>query len=308
MIHKLAFLFWVVPVACSAAVLDLPRNASMTLETTSGADSIALPTAAFANGVLPSQPRQGQVIQQAWRVDAAGVTTLQLITPLREQLTKAGIEVLFECRDATCGGFDFRYALDVLPAPDMFVNLGDFRFLSAASEGDAFAILVSRTSTAGYVQITRVSKEARSEPLIQAKAAPARKVVAATAQSLSLTQALETDGFAELDDLVFQTGSSNLGDGTFASLQTLADYLLDQPDLKIALVGHTDSEGSLDGNIALSKRRAGSVLERLVSEYNVPRSQLAAEGMGYLSPVANNRTEEGRRANRRVEVIVTSTQ
>jgi len=72
-------------------------------------------------------------------------------------------------------------------------------------------------------------------------------------------------------------------------------------------VGHTDAEGSLDGNIALSRRRAASVLERLVTAYQVDRRQMEAQGMGYLAPIASNLTEEGREANRRVEVIVTST-
>ena len=64
----------------------------------------------------------------------------------------------------------------------------------------------------------------------------------------------------------------------------------------------------MDGNIALSKRRAGSVLERLVTAYDIPRRQLEAEGMGYLSPLDTNLTDDGRDANRRVEVIITSTE
>jgi OOP family OmpA-OmpF porin len=50
------------------------------------------------------------------------------------------------------------------------------------------------------------------------------------------------------------------------------------------------------------------VLERLVTTYDIPPHQLDAQGMGYLSPVASNLTEEGREVNRRVEVIITSTQ
>ena len=111
-----------------------------------------------------------------------------------------------------------------------------------------------------------------------------------------------------LDDLSFATGSSDLSEGQYASLARLAAYLLANPDKTVALVGHTDSEGSIAGNIALSKRRAASVLERLVSVYDVPRRQMEAEGVGYLSPRASNLTAEGRVKNRRVEVILTSTQ
>jgi outer membrane protein OmpA-like peptidoglycan-associated protein len=70
------------------------------------------------------------------------------------------------------------------------------------------------------------------------------------------------------------------------------------------LVGHTDSVGGLSGNIALSKRRAQSVRQRLIDTHGVDPSRLDAEGMGYLSPAASHLTPEGREANRRVEVIV----
>jgi len=49
-------------------------------------------------------------------------------------------------------------------------------------------------------------------------------------------------------------------------------------------------------------------LERLVSVFDVPRSQLEAEGVGYLTPIATNLTDKGREQNRRVEVILTSTE
>ena len=73
------------------------------------------------------------------------------------------------------------------------------------------------------------------------------------------------------------------------------------------MVGHTDAEGTLSGNLELSKKRAASVLERLVSAYRVPRAQLEAAGVGYLVPRASNLTEGGRDQNRRVEVVLTST-
>ncbi len=73
------------------------------------------------------------------------------------------------------------------------------------------------------------------------------------------------------------------------------------------LLEDTDADGDLALNVALSKRRAASVLERLVSDYNVARRQLQAEGVGYLAPIANNLTEVGREANRRVELVLLST-
>jgi len=191
----------------------------------------------------------------------------------------------------------------------MHVDLGDYRFaaLQRDVDGDVelISLLTSRSSTSGFIQVIRVGSAGAS--FVAEADAPAVRAVSPTITG-DLAEALETQGRFVLSDLAFQTGSAQLGETTFGSLQDLADYLIANPNRTVALVGHTDSVGSLDGNIALSKRRAGSVLERMVTSYNIPRRQLEAEGMGYLSPVATNITEDGREANRRVEVIITSTE
>jgi outer membrane protein OmpA-like peptidoglycan-associated protein len=87
----------------------------------------------------------------------------------------------------------------------------------------------------------------------------------------------------------------------------VADWLRANPDGTVALVGHTDASGSLAANVALSERRAEAVAQVLVDSHGVDRTRISAEGVGFLSPLATNQTEEGRQKNRRVEVIVTST-
>ena len=79
-----------------------------------------------------------------------------------------------------------------------------------------------------------------------------------------------------------------------------------EPDLRVALVGHTDAVGSLDANTALSRRRAEAVRDRLVQSYDVAPGRVEAQGAGYLAPRASNLTEAGREQNRRVEVVVLS--
>lgn len=294
-----------------AQLLDFPSNATQQANVESPLDSYAMPVGVWQDAAVPVKMIEGTLLQQAWRIDAVSLTTLQLLRPLREQLRNARFQILFECQTEACGGFDFRFGTNTLPPPEMQINIGDYRFLAAERTGadgpEYVTLFVSRTTQAGYVQVTRVGPEpAEAAPLVAASA-PVLRATDATA-TVSIADQLDADGFAILDDLTFATGSAQLGEAEFASLQALSDYLLDNPSLTIALVGHTDSAGSLAGNIALSKQRAGSVLERLVSDYAVSRRQLEAEGMGYLSPIASNLTEAGRDANRRVEVIITSTQ
>ena len=290
----------------SAQTLRFPSNAEMTDEVITQETEFGLPTAPWDGARVPQLPVSGVVTQQAWQINAPGLTSLQLIRPLREQLRDAGFEVLFECETRVCGGFDFRFGIDVLAPPAMFVNLGDFRQLSAwrtAEDGteEVIALLVSRSPEAGFVQLTRVGQDAgdisRADDQALRRATPI----------IGLAAGLETQGRAVLEGLAFETGSARLAGSDFSSLQELADYLIENPNLRVALVGHTDAQGSLDGNIALSRRRAASVLERLATEYGVSRQRMEAEGMGYLAPIALNLTPEGREANRRVEVIITST-
>ena len=299
--------------------LALPSNANLTFNTTSAQGTYSAPIAPYTGGLLPVFDISGRVTKQAYRIPHQGVTPQQILSPIEASLTEAGFELLFKCQDRFCGGFDFRFSTDVIAAPDMFVDLFDYIFLTArrtsenAEEGsrtEYVTVLVSRDTTAGYVQIVQVAPEG---------AAPLQTVrgEAIVAQSQPSTQPtakgplgeqLETLGHAVLPDLTFETGSSDLGQGSFASLEALATYLRNNPNRKIALVGHTDTVGALANNISLSKRRATSVMQRLSSAYSIPATQMEAEGMGYLSPILSNLTAAGREANRRVEVVLLSTE
>lgn len=217
-----------------AQELALPTGATLTHETASEAGSYALPTGPFAQGAVPVEVIEGAVLRQSWRVPGNGRTTLQLLAPLRSQITGAGFEVLLDCRTRQCGGFDFRFGTEVLPGPGMYVDLTDFRFLAARdSEGGAISVLVSRSAAAGFVQIIRVGVAARVAP----GAAP-DPVSPGLPQAVGpLADELERRGRVVLDDLSFETGAAALGAGRFDSLAALARYLAGFPDRRVALVG-----------------------------------------------------------------------
>ena len=295
------------PVMVQALELSLPGNVALTREVKKDAESYQLPIAPFAEGGLPTLEVEGRFVQQAWRLEAQAITTLQMLTPVRAQLIDEGYDILLDCSGQECGGFDFRFAIRVLPAPDMFVDLFDYRFLSARRGGDGtpdyISILVSRSGATGHIQVIQLAPEGAEQ--IQIEADPDEfETQPAVASDLPVAQALLQHGYVILPGLQFKSGSSELDEGSAASLDELATFLKSNATMRVALVGHTDTVGGLDENIALSKRRAGSVLEALVSDYGVPRSQLDAEGMGYLSPIAPNLTQEGRELNRRVEAVL----
>lgn len=304
MIRFLAVVLWLLPGLSWAQSLEFPSNASLTRDISSPLESHAFPTGQWDNGIVPTQSVEGAFSQQVWRIGTSSLTSLQIMRPLREQLRNDRYRIVFECADVACGGFDFRFAVDVLPPPEMQVALNDFRFLTAMKgdgpETDVISILVSRTVQAGYVQVTRVAPM-NAAPLSR------RIEVSAGLNSVSVSgiaEQLAETGRAVLSDLSFETGSSQLALAEFGSLAELARFLQANINRQIALVGHTDASGELEPNIVLSQRRAASVLERLVGDYGISRSQLSAQGVGFLVPLATNATEEGRTANRRVEAVL----
>lgn len=290
-------IFLAQPVA--ALTLDLPSGATRALEQAEALGSHLLATGPWAEGALPSRPVEGAVTREVWQVGGEEQTTLELLAPLREQVAAQGYRILLDCAAEACGGFDFRAAIEVLPPPAMFADLADFRYLSAVAEGEALSLLVSRSDQRGFVQIIRVTP---AEP----GAAPTAPAVqpGSPAPSDGFATRIEGEGRVVLDGLAFATGSARLAPGGDAALAALAAYLTADPGRRVALVGHTDAQGPLDANIALSKRRAEAVAERLVEAHGVARSQLRAEGMGWLAPRSTNLTPEGREANRRVEAVV----
>ncbi|WP_294608403.1 OmpA family protein [uncultured Roseovarius sp.] len=299
------------PHSGGALELTLPGNAVMSAEVVQEADTYFLPTGPFENGTQPRQRLDGRVTQQAWRFTGQGLTTLQVLAPLRATLEAAGWQVLFECSDQDCGGFDFRFNTPILPAPDMFVDLFDFRYLAARREGsppEYAALVVSRAGETGYVQISHIT-EAGGAMLQTAPGGSVEKDTKGDAPNADpLAQALLEQGHAVLRDLEFASGETTLGPGPYASLLALAEFLNADPARRVALVGHTDSVGALDANSALSRARARAALERLVTVHGVASAQLEAEGLGYLAPIASNRTPAGREANRRVEAVLLDSQ
>lgn len=302
-------LLWV-GAAAQAQELDVPDAARQTATRSSALDSYAVPIDAFTQGSVPVYIMEGPVVREAWRLDGVSATTLQLLAPLRAQLIDTGYTIQLDCDDTACGGFDFRFGVEVLPAPNMVVNLRDYHFVTAlrgpkGAPVSAITALVTRTDTAAFIQVIRVGQPKPAS----AKAASidtSGVVVEAPITTDDLGRSLTTSGHVILFDLTFQTGSSRLGEGPFETLAQLAGFLKNNPKAQVALVGHTDAVGSLSGNIALSKARAQSVAQLLVERYDVPRGQIEAEGMGYLAPIASNLLPSGREANRRVEVVLLS--
>ena len=128
--------------------------------------------------------------------------------------------------------------------------------------------------------------------------------IASMAQVVSaneLLQELNKNGFVALY-INFDTGKADLKQDGVASVKEIATLLKTNPTLKLSVEGHTDNVGDAAANKKLSEARAKSVTTALVAS-GVDAVRLSAAGFGQEKPVADNRTEEGRAKNRRVELV-----
>ncbi|MBV5311663.1 MAG: OmpA family protein [Prolixibacteraceae bacterium] len=121
--------------------------------------------------------------------------------------------------------------------------------------------------------------------------------------AVNLDEAIDRDGKAALYGILFDTGKSDIKPESAEALKQITDYLNAKPTVKIIVVGHTDNTGTYAGNITLSKARAESIKNYLINTAKISVSRLLSEGAGQYCPVSTNSTEEGRRLNRRVEIV-----
>ena len=296
------------PFPVQALDFVFPAGAEQSFTKQDAFSSFALPIGPFANGAMQTRVVEGAVTRTAWTLQTKDLTSLQILAPLRDQLTATGFEILYECETTTCGGFDFRFGVDIAAEPAMHIDLGDFRYLVAKRMGPAGAehvsLVVSRSSTLGFVQITQIGRaQLKAEPFV-VPAPQVPEIPAPITQITPLADGLAKRGTVALDDLIFASSAADLADGEYASLEVLAAYLRANPDSNVALVGHTDASGGLAGNITLSRARAASVRDRMIKTYDIPASQITADGVGYLAPRDSNLTDQGRTRNRRVEVML----
>lgn len=116
-----------------------------------------------------------------------------------------------------------------------------------------------------------------------------------------MLDALNRDGYMALY-INFDTGKFDIKPESQPTIDQIAQLMKDNPELKLSIEGHTDNVGTPQNNKILSENRAKAVMNAVVN-LGVDSSRLTAVGWGQEKPIADNRTEDGRAKNRRVEIV-----
>lgn len=105
----------------------------------------------------------------------------------------------------------------------------------------------------------------------------------------------------EFTSINFGNGEANLTTEMYYDLDKMADFMLDNPDYKLKISGHTDSEGREEFNLKLSQERAEAIREYLIYFGGVNENRISAKGYGSSEPIVLENSDEDKKHNRRVE-------
>ncbi|WP_422844932.1 OmpA family protein [Acidovorax sp. M2(2025)] len=150
-----------------------------------------------------------------------------------------------------------------------------------------------------WIQLTLHNAGQRYEMHVVETAAMAQKL---EFSARDMADRLKGQGRLALHGIQFETGKAVIQPASQPLLQEVRQLLLQEPQWRLSIEGHTDNVGSASANAELSTRRAQAVLAYLVSQ-GIAAQRLQARGKGDTAPVADNGTEAGRARNRRVELV-----
>ncbi len=123
------------------------------------------------------------------------------------------------------------------------------------------------------------------------------------ADAAAMGNDINTTGHVSVYGIYFDTGKSEIKPESDAAISEIATLLKKNSGLKLHVVGHTDSVGSFDSNIKLSRDRADAVVKALTGKQGIAAGRLKSHGVASLSPVTSNDSEDGKAKNRRVELV-----
>ncbi|MBN8480181.1 MAG: DUF4892 domain-containing protein [Xanthomonadales bacterium] len=272
-----------------------------------------------------SKPLEGRLTSFVYLLPE-GRSTLEIVRNYRDEIVQAGGSALFECSGEDCGGeatygmfgggsrtslamflrapekvtdayrsiawcardskhADQRYLAAEVPAHGMHVSVHAYRIVAPDAAAPC-ALLNGRT----IAVVDVVDAREREQKMV-------------TVSAREMAGAISSSGSVALYGILFDFNQAGVKPESEPALIEIAKYLGDDPAMKVLIVGHTDGVGSYAFNLDLSQRRAEAVVEALVSRYRIARTRLTPVGVSFASPVASNRSEEGRARNRRVAIV-----
>ena len=114
---------------------------------------------------------------------------------------------------------------------------------------------------------------------------------------------LITEGSWSTTGILFDVNADKIKPASYGTLKEIATILSENADVRVKIIGHTDSDGDDAKNLELSKKRAAAVKSALNKEFNIDESRMEIDGMGETKPDTDNKTPEAKAQNRSVKFV-----
>ena len=113
-----------------------------------------------------------------------------------------------------------------------------------------------------------------------------------------------TQEYCSILDIEFEIDKDTIQREEKEKLSVVGTFLMKYPNTTAVIEGHTDNVGSAEDNLQLSRRRADSVMNYLVENFSLNKSRISSVGYGETKPIDDNRSEDGKRHNRRIKAVI----
>ena len=247
-------------------------------------------------------------LTRVWYEAPGETSSTELMRNYQDELRSKGFEILYDSVQDPAAG---KWVNFLAPFSGMQIQTSRSHYVFyAADERTLRVCSASRANTYVYLLAVQWPKDnstykARRGAYISVEVvethAMADSMVTVSAEDM--TSSIAATGRVALYGIFFDTNEARVKPESKPALDEIAKLLGQERALRLHVVGHTDSQGGLEHNLALSKQRADAVVAALVQGYGITPGRLTANGVAYLAPVASNATEEGRAKNRRVELV-----
>lgn len=158
---------------------------------------------------------------------------------------------------------------------------------------------IEKNGGATYISV-EVFNDGRDYTLLTVENKPMEDEVTINAEALN--KGISETGKIAVYGIYFDTAKSTIKPESKPTIEEILKLLRQNSKLKLFVVGHTDTDGSVESNMKLSSDRAAAVVKLLV-ENGIQATRLKSSGVGPFSPVETNRTDAGKAKNRRVELV-----
>ncbi|WP_373987730.1 OmpA family protein [Duganella sp. BuS-21] len=237
-------------------------------------------------------------------------SAVEVMRNYQAALDKAGLKTVFACVKEACGPEFGAYFLDKHVGNNFIQGSSEYWSPFNHGRNDGRYLLAKGATADGtqvhvaiYVVAPVDGKEGGIyQQVVESKPMEGGKV-SANLNAADMAKGIAAEGKAVVYGVYFDTDKSDIKPESKAALGEMAKLLQQDAQLKVYVVGHTDSQGAPARNAELSQKRAEAVVKALAADYKIDGKRLSAKGVASWAPVASNDAEAGREKNRRVELV-----